>query len=547
MKNMNKKYFSILGVLFLAFAFHACINDLDVTPINPQVTQTFNQDQVFAKVYAAYALTGQEGPAGNNDIDIVDEGKFSLYRSLWNCNELSTDEAACAWGDDEVIDLNKNTWTAGNFSIEALYARLYFIVSISNHFLEETEGKEDEITLKQRAEVRFLRALAYYYLMDNFGNVPFTTIVGTEPPLQIQRADLFAWIRGELKAIENDMYEPRQAPYYRVDKAANWLLQARMYLNAEIYTGTAKWDSAAIYAKRVMDSGYQLAPTYRHLFMADNAGPFDGSTVNTASREIIFPIAADGTNTQSYGTSLFLIGSTYTSDMGNWGSSEGWAGNRARQDLVKKFFPNPPSVIAKDTNMTMVTFPGNLKDDRALFFRKDRTLAIINLGKFKEGYSVIKFSNRRADGGTPHDPKYVDMDVPFMRLAEAYLTYAEAVVRGVSPIDGYTALAAVNALRTRSHCGKAASSISLQDPEDINTGKINIINEWAREFFFEGRRRTDLIRFGMFGGNTGYNWEWKGGVREGKNFEEYRNLFPIPTSDLNANENLQQNTGYVNQ
>lgn len=544
---MNKKYFSIIGVLFTAFAFHACINDLDVTPINPQVTQTFDQDKVFAKVYAAYALTGQEGPAGSNDIDIVDEGRFSLYRSLWNCNELSTDEAACAWGDAEVIDLNKNTWTAGNFSTEALYARLYFIVSISNHFLEETEGKEDEITRKQRAEVRFLRALAYYYLMDNFGNVPFTTIVGTEPPLQIQRADLFAWIRGELKTIEPDMYEPRQAPYYRVDKAANWLLQARMYLNAEVYTGTAKWDSAAIYAKKVIDSGYQLAPTYRHLFMADNAGSLDGSTVNTAPQEIIFPLAADGITTQSWGLSLFLIGSTYTSDMGDWGTNQGWGGNRARQDLVKKFFPNPGSVIANNTNMTMVTYPGNLKDDRALFFRANRTLSIVNLGKFKEGYSVIKFTNLRADGGTPHDPLFVDMDVPFMRLAEAYLTYAEAVLRGGSPIDGYTALEAVNALRNRSHCGKAASFISLQDTEDINAGKINIINEWAREFFFEGRRRTDLIRFGMFGGDTGYNWEWKGGVQAGTNFSEHLNLFPIPTSDLNANENLQQNAGYVNQ
>jgi len=541
---MNKKYFSILGVLFLAFAFHACINDLDVTPINPQVTQTFNQDQVFAKVYAAYALTGQEGPAGNNDIDIVDEGRFSLYRSLWNCNELSTDEAACAWGDAEVIDLNKNTWTAGNFSTEALYARLYFIVSISNHFLEETEGKDDEITLKQRAEVRFLRALAYYYLMDNFGNVPFTTIVGTEPPLQIQRADLFAWIRGELKAIETDMYEPRQAPYYRVDKAANWLLQARLYLNAEVYAGTAKWDSAAIYAKKVIDSGYQLSPTYRHLFMADNAGSIDGSTVNVASQEIIFPIAADGIKTQSWGSSLFLIGSTYTSDMGNWGTNQGWGGNRARQDLVKKFFSSPTSVIAKDTNMTMITFPTNVKDDRALFFKKNRTLSIINLGKFKEGYSVIKFSNRRVDGGTPHDPLYVDMDVPFMRLAEAYLTYAEAVLRGAQTINGYSALDAVNALRNRAHSGKIASQITLSETENFTTGSFNIINEWAREFFFEGRRRIDLIRFGMFGGDTTYKWEWKGGEQTGKNFSEDYNLFPIPSSDLNANSNLHQNTGY---
>ena len=296
--------------------------------------------------------------------------------------------------------------------------------------------------------------------------------------------------------------------------------------------------------KKVIDSGYQLAPTYRHLFMGDNAGTLDGSNVNLAQQEIIFPIAADGIKTQSWGLSLFLIGSTYTSDMGDWGTNQGWAGNRARQDLIKKFFPNPPSVIARDTNMTMVTYPSNVKDDRALFFRKNRTLSIVNLGKFKEGYSVIKFSNRRADGGTPHDPLFVDMDVPFMRLAEAYLTYAEAVLRGAPEIEGYSALAAVNALRTRAHSNKIAASISLSADENFNTGSFNIINEWAREFFFEGRRRTDLIRFGMFGGDTTYKWEWKGGEQAGKNFSADFNLFPIPTSDLNANSNLIQNPGY---
>jgi len=437
---------------------------------------------------------------------------------------------------------------------------LYFIVSVSNHFLEKTEGKNDAISLKQRAEVRFLRALAYYYLMDNFGNVPFTEIVtiATAPP-QIKRADLFNWLKRELKAIENEMYEPRQAPYYRVDKAANWLLQARLYLNAEVYTtvpatkntpkiqGTPAWDSAAIYAKKVIDSDYELAPTFRHLFMGDNAGTLDGSNVNFAPQEIIFPIAADGIKTQSWGTSLFLIASTHTSDMGNWGTNQGWGGNRAKPELIKKFFPTPTSVFFKnDTDLTIVKFPSYLNDDRALFFKKNRALTIseAGIGEFTDGYSVIKFSNLRADGGKPHDPLFVDMDLPFMRLAEAYLTYAEAVLRGAHEIEGYSPLAAVNALRTRAHSGKSATEVTLSETEDFTAGKFNIINEWAREFFFEGRRRTDLIRFGMFGGEITYQWAWKGGEMAGKNFSEDFNLFPIPTSDLNANSNLIQNPGY---
>lgn len=543
---MKNKYIVILSTVLSAITLSSCVNDLDVKPINPQVTQTFDQDKVFAKVYASWALTGQEGAAGNSDIDNPDEGRFGLYRCLWNCNELSTDEAICSWGDAEVLDLNVNKWTAMNQAFEALYARLAVTITISNHFLEETDGMTDENTVKQRAEVRFLRALSYYYMLDMFGNVPFSTHIGTEAPPQIQRADLFKWLISELKDSEGDMYEPQTQPYYRVDKAANWLLTARLYLNAEVYTGTAKWDSAAYYAKKVIDSPYGLAENFRHLFMADNAGAIDGSTVNTAQKENIFPIAADGTHTQTWGNSMFLIGSTHESDMGVWGTNQGWAGNRARPELIKKFFPNPTSgtFITRDTDMTKVVIPVSWKDDRALFFRKNRTLTITTIGKFKEGYSTIKFSNLRADGKPTHDIQYIDMDVPFMRTAEAYLTYAEAVLRGASPKEGYSALAAVNALRTRAHSGKNATQVTLTDAEDFTAGKFNIINEWAREFFFEGRRRTDLIRFGMYGGNTDYQWQWKHGVKDGENFPADYNLFLLPAADLNANSNLRQNPGY---
>jgi hypothetical protein len=138
---MNNKYLSILSALLLAFTFHACINDLDVTPINPQKVQTFNQDQVFAKIYALWPLTGQTGPHGNSDIYAPDEGRFCLYRLLWNCNEISSDEAICAFGDAETIDLNTNKWTAINSSLKATYDRFYLVVVTCNHFLENTENK----------------------------------------------------------------------------------------------------------------------------------------------------------------------------------------------------------------------------------------------------------------------------------------------------------------------------------------------------------------------------------------------------------------------
>lgn len=523
MKISNIKLITtLLAVMFAMGLSTSCVSDLDVEPIDPSVTQTFNQDGVFAKIYASMALTGQEGPAGNGDVDGIDEGTSAFVRLIWNLNELTTDEAICAWGDPGIPEMNFNRWSASHDQITGIYGRLYFNVTLCNHFLEQTQGLEDDKTIKQRAETRFVRALNYFYLMDFFGNVPFTEVVALEAPEQIKRADLFNYIEKELTECETDMYEPQSAPYYRADKAANWLLKSRLYLNAEVYTGTAKWGEAATYAKKVIDSSYSLNPEYTHLFMGDN----NGSAVNKAPQEIILPIASDGIKTKSYGNSLFLIASTRTSGMPNWGSTDGWGGNRARSSLVKKFFPD--GIIPANAFVTPATT--GAADKRALFFIDGRTLEIENVEIFKEGYSVTKFSNVRADGSSPNDAIFTDMDVPFFRAAEAYLTFAEATIRnGGSNND---ALNAVNKIRSRANAS-LLTAVNL----DI------ILNEKAREFYFEGQRRTDLIRYGYYGGGD-YNWDWKGGSPSGTKFSSIYNLFPIPSTDMNSNQNLEQNPGY---
>jgi hypothetical protein len=505
---------------------------LNVTPIDPSVTQEFDQEAVFAKIYASMALTGQQGPAGIPDLDsdYIDEGTSAFVRLIWNLNDLNSDEAICSWGDPGIPEMNFCQWTSSHDQIKGLYARLYFIVTLSNHFLEETDGLTDDTSVKERAEARFIRALSYYYLLDFFGNVPFTTVVSTEAPEQIQRADLYAWIESELLDLEENMYDVKAAPYYRVDKAANWLLLSRLYLNANIYTGTAQWDNAAIYAKKVIDSGYTLASKYEYLFMADNAGSIDGSSINDAPNEIILPIAADGIKTYSYGSSLFLIASTHTSGMPDWGTTEGWGGNRARAALIEKFFPD--GVAATDSATLSTGLPALADDDRALFYGYERTLDIETYTTFKEGYSVTKWKNIRADGEDTNDTKWTDTDVPFMRATEAYLTYAEAVLRNGATVDGYTALEAVNVVRTRANA-TPKTTIDLDD----------LLDEWSREFYFEGRRRSDLIRYDYYGGST-YNWDWKGGTAAGTQFNEFYNLMPIPSADMSANSNLVQNEGY---
>ncbi|MDR1523736.1 MAG: RagB/SusD family nutrient uptake outer membrane protein [Tannerella sp.] len=524
MKTINLKSIISIAALSMALGVTSCINDLDVNPIDPSTTMEFNRNEVFTKIYATMGLTGQEGPAGSGDVDGIDEGTSDFFRLIWNLNELPTDEAHCNWTDPGIPELNHANWGASHNQVQGLYYRLYFNITLCNFFLEQTEGNDDGESVLQHAEVRFLRALNYYYLIDMFGNVPFVTIVSTGNPEQIQRAGLFGFIEQELNEIQDVMKEPKTNTYGRADRVAAWLLLSRLYLNAEVYTGAARWAEAAEYAQKVMDSPYELSTEYRHLFMADN----NGSSVNKANSEIILPILQDGATTRNYGGSLFLIASTQkTDDMPPYGTSEQWAGNRCRPELLYRFFPNG-NVPEKDKE-GMISASG---DGRAMFHGVDRTLSIGNEALFVEGISCVKFTNLRADGAPSNDSKFTDMDIPFMRLAEAYLAFAEAKVR-LNGGPTAEATGTINVLRRRAGA-KTETSFTLDD----------ILNEWSREFFFEARRRSDLIRFNKFGGNTGYSWQWKGGVQNGTNFSSNYNLYPIPNSDIVSNPNLTQNPGY---
>ena len=539
MQHKNRKLTSsMLALLFAASVLTSCIGDLDVKPRDPNLTQEFHQDGVFARLYASLALTGLEGPSGIGDLaGIIDEGTSSFIRLMWNLQTLTTDEGICAWGDPGIPELNFNQWGDMHDQINGMFARLYFNITLANHFLEQTEGLTDERTRRQRAEARFLRALNWFYLMDMFGDVVFIDRVPDDfyLPERISRADLFDYIIRELTEIEADMFPPRQAPRYRADQAANWLLKSRVFLNAEVYTGTARWTEAAAYARRVMDSAYELAPVYAHLFMADNDG---SGTVNQAYREIILPIAQHGVHIRSWGAMLFLIASTRTEGMPAWGSTHQWGGNRARQALVHKFFPNGDIPAAAFINAEQTLTGGT--DQRAMFFihrniagdaADRRPEEIRTVGTFRQGFSVVKFTNLRADGGPTSDAGFVDTDFPLLRAAEAYLTFAEATIRGGG--DASAALTAINAIRTR------AGAPAFTPPLTLDM----ILDERAREFFFEGHRRTDLIRFGSFGGGT-YVWDWKGGVEQGARISAHLNVFPIPAGQLVANPNLRQNLGY---
>ena len=553
---MNFKYIKQIvpaAVLSLSLGLGSCVNDLDVSPIDPSTNMTPDYDALFTKCYANLALAGNGGADGDCDIDGLDGGTTGFVRQMFNANELTTDEAICNWGDEGIPAFNFNQWGASHPMLKGFYYRLYFGVTMCNFYLAEAADYDATMT----AEVRFLRAYYYFHLMDCFGNVPFLTAVTPDAAPQATRKEVYDFIESELigkkgengEIIEKGCIESMKAPktntYGRADQAAGWMLLSRLYLNAEVYTGTAQWEKAAEYAEKVMKSGYALHKkgegkwsAYQMLFMGNNGKYKDDEGKvhdgNGAYVEAVLPLVQDGITTTSWGTSLFLMASTFNDKM-NYvgeatnGTTETWGGNRCRPDLVRKFFPN--GGIPEDTDTWGVLEAA--KDDRALFWGKGHTLDVDDVATFESGFACTKFTNFYTGDSAAHNSKFCDTDYFLMRAAEAWLTYAEATARlngGTTTPEG---AAAINEIRSRAHATTKAS-YSLDE----------ILDEWAREFYFEGRRRSDLIRFGKFGGNTDYRWQWKGGVKEGTNFNANLNIFAIPDADLNANPNLKQNPGY---
>lgn len=543
-----KQLFSAALIAVLSSGVTSCINDLDISPIDPQTGGSFDQQGVFVKGYAMLGVTGQKGIDGSPDLDGQDEGESGFYRTTFNCNELPTDECLWAWQENQDIpQLTSISWSPSSQRTEWVYVRLGYDITQYNFFLDQTESMTDAETLRQRAEIRFLRALHYWYFLDLFGKAPFKEHFNNDLPVEKKGTELYTYIQNELNEIEADMYEPRQAPFGRADKAANWLLRARLYLNAGVYTGQTDYAKAEEYASKVIGSAYKLCTNYSELFMADN------DENENAMQEIILPIRQDGVKTRNYGGSTYLVCGTRVAGMPRMGTTNGWSCIFARAAMVQKFFSNLDDVpmlradveIPKglDTDEQIDAFDAEhgirtedmikaAGDDRALLYsgvgggrRKIQTDAISG---FTDGLSIVKWQNYRSDGKPVSHATYPDTDIPLFRLAEAYLTRAEAIFR-----QGGDATGDINELRKRANCTRKVQTVTEQE----------LIDEWAREFYLEGRRRSDLVRFGMFTTNK-YLWDWKGGAMNGTSVASYYNKYPIPVSDINNNRNMSQNEGY---
>ena len=529
---MRNKILNQLGIMAtVALLLASCTKDLDRQPKYGNTAASLyvnlaGYKSVLAKTYAGLTLTGNSGPDGQGDIAGIDEGFSSYIRQYWSAQELSTDEAVIGWNDATIKDFHNLAWSSADAFVRALYSRIYFQITLCNEFIRESAaGKLSERGISgadateigyMNAEARFLRALSYYHALDLFGNVPFVTEadnVGAFLPKQISKANLFAYIETELKAIETQLKDARTNEYGRADKGAAWALLSRLYLNAEVYTGTPKYTDCITYCNKVTAvAGYSLVSNYRNLFLADNN--------TTGASEFIFAVNFDGNKGRTWGGTTFLVHAPIVGSMqaGDHGVDFGWGGIRTTKQFVQKF-PNP------------------VEDRRANFHTTGQNLEISDISSATDGYGMIKFRNKTSTGANGSNPTWVDTDFPFFRLAEIYLNYAEAVLRGGTGGSAATALTYINNLRQRAY-GNATGNI-LASQLTVHF----MIDERARVLYWEGVRRTDLIRYAQFTEGT-YLWAWKGGVAGGQGVSNNRKLYPIPSADLVANPNLVQNTGY---
>ncbi|MBA41972.1 MAG: RagB/SusD family nutrient uptake outer membrane protein [Flavobacteriaceae bacterium] len=625
MKNIFKSLIYIISLSIVV----SCHDDLNQSPIDPD---SFTEENVFtsvneakgalAKLYASLALTGQNGPAGNPDIADIDEGFSQFSRMLFNLNEITTDHAVVGWGDPGLPDLHGMYWSSSNDFTEAMYYRLAQSVSFSNSFIKNASELSGEEVSAFIAEARFLRAYAYYNLLDLYGNVPLTTEISTELPTQSNRTELFEFIESELIAIESILLSSNE--YGRVDNVAAHALLSRLYLNAEVWTGQNRYADCITYSQNVINSGYSLntndangnGTAYDELFLADN-------DVNGAQNEFIFALNFDGMQSQTYGGTTFLVHAAIGGSMNpsEFGVNGGWGGLRTTKNLVNQFAvdidainsslgaqsdwglvgsatPNGwdgPDVEMYQTGPQEFSIyvelgSGELKfrfnedwgnnfgdnggdgtleaggsniaitagtyfivmdlssgtysispfssDKRGMFYSDGQNLEIESIPPFEDGFAVTKWTNIDSNGnqGSDSSGNFVDTDIPLMRLAEVYLNYAEATLRGGGG-DTNTAVSLINQIRERGF-GSSSGTISSGDMTlDF------ILDERSRELYWEGLRRTDLIRYNRFT-NSSYLWPFKGNEATGVGVDDYRNLFPLPANVVAINSNLTQNEGY---
>ncbi|MCU4177500.1 RagB/SusD family nutrient uptake outer membrane protein [Carboxylicivirga sp. N1Y90] len=530
-------------IFLLAGIFTACEDDLNVKPIDPnlvfgdEVYSTLEgYKQVLAKIYGSYNVSGQYGDDNESDLSTIEDGGMSAYlRNYWNFQTLPTGEAMNAWNDGGLVAIQNGVWSADNQFVAGMFYRLYYMISLTNEFLRESSGgsvvdANPEAIKQMRAEAKLVRAIAYYHGIDLFGKMAIIEENSSEAyPTPTPRPELFSWIVSQLEdEIIPDLPAAATASYGQMDAGTAYMVLAKMYINAVNFSGVenpvqgkSSYDEVVKYTEMV-NAAYSLESNYRKLF----------STDNDAAEGIIFGLALDASKTQGFSASQYIMSAGTNGALSNHVGipSSAWGGNHATRSVYDKFTMRPGGDVRGATQNIEETL------DHTTTMVINAGLDMDNPLDYTQGVNVTKFKNRTSAGADGSDPYFVDTDFPMFRLADSYLMYAEAVVRGGNGTMA-KAVEYVNDVIERGYGDDNNNIIEAELTLDF------LLEERGREFYWEGYRRQDLIRFGKFTSGD-YLWQWKGGVQDGRALDAHRNVYPIPSSELAANPNAEQNDNY---
>lgn len=481
----------------------------------------------------------------------------------WRPAELSADQLA--WptkgrhGEDggKWKRLHYHTWLADDGPLNNAWSLMYWGMGLCNDPIENLEKRDISrmgITQVEKdayiAELKLLRAFHYLKLMDLFGNIPVVTQVGIPAkPATLPRKDVFAFIEKEIKENIDKAPLHSKAMTGRMSQAGGYAMLVELYLNAEVWTGTARWDDCIAAADKLIsgaaggqNGAMQLDPNIFDQF----------KSTNDLSKEAIFSIAYEFRNA--------TFEPSWTGEFYHFQQGLIYGGNRNGNDgvvvipgvfstyedtdLRKRGWLLEGPMVRFDNGQPALAAGGNEYSGQQIVFvdniRKNKTGSTVSNMSEGEENSGVRFNKYKLGNqiagvvngvAVPIDPNYNNTDWNIYRLTWVYFAKAEALMRKAGNIATADAVALINTTKRRAY---AAADFVPYTTATLTMDEL--LAERGREFIFEGFRRNDLIRFGKF---TTASW-W-----DHTPSQPFRTLFPIPQVQRTLNINLTQNPGYA--
>ena len=538
----SMKKLIIFFILPILAGFVVSCHDIDV-PITTQMTP-----DVYPQNDAQYAQTA-------GAVYSVFRGDYA--QSFFFMSTISTDEGILParggnWYDNQgYMKMHYHTWDKDHGATNSIWYSTEKIIGVTNQAIYILNNVMPEGTNKKTtlAELRMMRAISYFMMMDFYGNVPLDTLYGDfEPRTNTPRAEVFKYIESEVKKSINNLSEVTGVTTYgRPTKWTAYSLLAKMYLNAEYYIGTARWNDCIAACDAVINSGkfaIESRASYLKMFYPDNgpqmkefifAVPFDPSaTTYPGTNGMMYRSRYDVPRSEKAKFSLAFTPSAPMSTLPEFYAYFNDAGDiRNDQWLTGLQFMNDgvTPVMVTTTKKGYDQFYTGTDGAAAYTYQVELTPNIVyrqnpelfDCGNdeiaWNMGYRNIKFYPDKTSTS-----RNQNNDVPYLRYSDVILMKAEAILRGGTATGGQTALSLVNSIRTNRSTSPAWTSVTLED----------LYKERSREFVYECWHRNDMIRFGKFEGKWGFK----------TNSDTYRRILPIPTDAMKLNPLLVQNPGY---